>query len=215
MKKEIKKAESNELVPKFTTEETKRMLTEDLKIENDPRALLKNFGDEVLPAYFTKDEKKKISQEDFNDKANKVMIAFGVDTHLPLAHALGTRYQGLALELVNRLKKEHNCQTTSEIMLAETIALSHARALELSNRFSGFREIEYLSSEKNGYYGLIAKEIDRAHRRMMHSLLLLKQIKQPIVEVNIKTKNTFLAQNQQFNAEKSIETNENEINDAK
>ncbi len=215
MKKEIKKAESTEIVKKFTDEEVDRLLKKDLAIENDPRNLLKKFKDEVLPSYFSEDKNKKMNQEEFNDKANQVMIAFGPDTHLPLAHAVSTKYQPLALELTRRLKKEHDCQSTSEVMLAETIALSHTRALELSSKFAVFKDIEYLSAEKNGYYGLIAKEIDRAHRRMMHSLSLLKQMKQPLVEVNIKSKNTFLAQNQQFNAEKPPETTKNEINDSK
>lgn len=213
MKKEIKKLESKDLSKIFSSDEAIRMLKEDLQVDSDPKLILKKFREETLPAYFIGDEKKRISQEDFSAKANQAMMALGPDTHLPLVLAVSTKYQTLVLELIRRLKKEHDCQTTEEIMLAETIALSHTRALELSNKFTAFKDIEYLSTEKNGYYGLIAKEIDRAHRRMMHSLLLLKQIKQPSIEVNIKSKNTFLAQNQQFNAEKPPETNKNEIND--
>jgi len=215
MEKEIRTIKNKSLVKKFTTEETDKLLKQDLSVENDPRTLLKKFQEEVLPAYFSKDKNKKISQQEFIEKANQVMIAFGTDTHLPLVHAVTSTYQPLVLELVRRIEKEYDCQTTSEVMLAETIALSHARALELSSKLRVLKDIEYLSHEKNGYYGLIAKEIDRAHRRMTHSLSLLKQMKQPALEVNIKSKNTFLAQNQQFNTEKPPEPTKNEINESK
>ena len=61
-------------------------------------------------------------------------------------------------------------------------------------------QVEYLTHEKNGYYSLISKELDRAHRQYITTLTLLQQIKQPSIKVNVKTKNAYIAENQQINA---------------
>ena len=202
----------------LTPEETRRILKEDLMSENDPRQLIKKFRTEILPTYLAKKKRTKADLMKFSEIADKAMMALGPDTHLPLLLTVRENYQPLILELVRRIEKEYDCQSVSEVMLAEVVATSHARALDLSNRFTNLYNLEFLSHEQNGYYGLMGKEIDRAHRRMMHALSLLRQMRQPSVEVNIKTKNAFVAQNQQINTsgpENPLENTKNEINEPK
>jgi hypothetical protein len=49
----------------------------------------------------------------------------------------------------------------------------------------------------------------------MAAIATLKQIKSPNVEMNIRTKNAFIAQNQQFNANTPPNPKENENNESK
>jgi hypothetical protein len=46
----------------------------------------------------------------------------------------------------------------------------------------------------------MGKELDRAERHFFTALNTLKQIKSPMLEMNIHAKTAFIAQNQQINA---------------
>ena len=75
--------------------------------------------------------------------------------------------------------------------------------------------VEYISDERTRYLGYLSKQMDRAHRQYLSALMTLKQLKAPAIEMNIKTKNTFVAQNQQINATQPTESNKNETIDPK
>jgi hypothetical protein len=59
--------------------------------------------------------------------------------------------------------------------------------------------MEYLSNEKNGYYSMISKEIEKQSRLYMNSMMTLRALKTPFGNVSIRAKNAFIGENQQFN----------------
>jgi len=144
-------------------------------------------------------EKDKKDIKKLSEAAEKVLIMEGLDTHYPLTETIGKRYRPLAIEFNRQLLKEYNCQTSSEKALAQVIVNAYIRILEYSQLLYTCQETNWLSSEKNGFYSMLSKELDRANRQFITTLTTLKQVKTPSLEVNVKTRATFVAQNQQLN----------------
>lgn len=70
---------------------------------------------------------------------------------------------------------------------------------------------EYLSDERTRYLTTLSKEKEKAHRWYIHWLQTLIDLKQPKTNIHVKTKNAYMAQNQQFNT--NTETNDENIKD--
>jgi len=105
-----------------------------------------------------------------------------------------------SIEFSNQLQKEYDCQTPSEFALVEIIANSYARILDYSRAFNNCQNIEFVSGEKNGYYTMLSKEVDKANRQFISALTTLKHIKSPGFDITVKAKTAFVAQNQQINS---------------
>ena len=112
------------------------------------------------------------------------------------------KYRTLAIELCNQLIAEYECKTSSEKMLAQTASWAYCRMIEYSYKLNGLTRQEYLSNEKNGYYSMLSKEVDRCARQYLTAINTLKHFKQPPVSVTFKAQNAFVAQNQQINSDK-------------
>jgi len=154
----------------------------------------------------------KLSQETM-EAFREASIVFGLNTHLPIAETVREEYRPLLIEVIRNLEKENDCQTTNEKILVETIASAYVRVLQYSKKLNyclGKAEVE-ISRNKNEFYGIISKELDRAQRQLNSALLTLKQMKSPSMELTIKAKTAFIANNQQNNAFGG-KTNDNEIN---
>ncbi|HUC96325.1 MAG TPA: hypothetical protein VMR16_01535 [Candidatus Saccharimonadales bacterium] len=172
-----------------------------LNKEIDPRAILKDTGEILNNYYPSKGKKREELFEKLNNKFSQLAPILTLDTHYLLAtNPYKNEYKTFAIELANQLVMEYDCKSPSEKMLAETAAWAYCRMLEYSRTLSGMLGIEYLSSEKNGYYSMISKEVDRANRQYLAAINYLRYIKQPKVNVTFKTQNAFVAQNQQINA---------------
>jgi hypothetical protein len=61
------------------------------------------------------------------------------------------------------------------------------------------RNADGVSSEINGYCAVMSKELDRANRHYLSALATLKQLKSPPFQIQVRTQNAFVAQNQQIN----------------
>lgn len=142
---------------------------------------------------------KTLSDELMQD-FHKAVMAVGLSTHLPIAETVREEYRTFLIEMVQSIEKEYDCKTPSEKALAETVASSYIRVIQFSRELTLCTKEKSLSHEKNGYYSLVSKEVDRANRHFTTALLTLKQLKSPTMEVNVKAKNAFIGQNQQFNA---------------
>lgn len=182
--------------------------------------LMRDFIRDHSPYYSTdalmdKLAKKVVSgngkelSDDFMKDYRKAVVALGLSTHLPIAETVNEEYRTFLIEMVNTIEKEYDCKTPSEKALAETVASSYVRVIQYSRELTKCTREKSLSHEKNGYYGLVSKEVDRANRHFTTALMTLKQLKSPTLEVNVKAKNAFIGQNQQFNAS----TNQNENNE--
>ena len=198
-KPEEKPVETKAVAKPLTHEQLRGWITKAAMADCDPKNVL--------------DRLAKSSQEwRENDKPSKEVVAkmhsdigdalpiVALETHYLAAESVSQRYRPFVVQFAQDIVAEYQCKTPSEKALAQSVAIAYGRILELSKSFNSSQHIEFLSSEKNGYYGMIAKELDRAHRQFASSLLVLKQMKSPTLEVNIRAKTAFIAQNQQVNA---------------
>lgn len=167
-------------------------------IDSDPEKVLECFEKISEKINGIKKPNKKLVAE-FCTKLNNALSVVALDTHYLAAETVDQKYRPLIIQFARDIVTEYQCKTSSEKALVETIVIAYGRILELSKLFNEAQHIEFLSDVKNGYYGMIAKELDRAYRQFASSLLILKQIKAPVLEVNIKAKTAFIAQNQQIN----------------
>jgi len=120
-------------------------------------------------------------------------------TNAPIRNSLTDDYQDMATSLANGLMLEYDCRTPTEMALARMAAISYAKVLDYGEELRNCRMIEWHSSQKNGYFTMIAKEVDRANRQFMMAVMALRQAKAPKVEVNVTATNAFMAKEQQFN----------------
>jgi len=139
----------------------------------------------------------------------RAMMLHGLETHAPIVHALDSPYWGFALKFADQLVKEYDCKTASEKATAQMAAVSHARALQYEKKLRDCLGIEWHSNEKNGYFSMISKEVDRSTRQYTSAITILRQMKAPTININVRANTAFVARNQQVNANKSINNNEN------
>lgn len=83
------------------------------------------------------------------------------------------------MEFADDLIQEYDCKTVSERSLCEVVASSYFNILKASKAFQNMYSLEYLSSEKNGYYNVISKELEKQNRMYLSSLQTLRTLKSP------------------------------------
>ncbi|PLX27559.1 hypothetical protein C0581_03365 [Candidatus Parcubacteria bacterium] len=188
-KKETKPQEIDLYKPKEFREEMVKLLTSEIT----PDEVLKK-----LHEFLAVRKNIKGKQKEFSELADKAIRVVGLDNHMIMAEIV-TQNREFAIEFANQLIQEYDCKTPSEKSLAQMVAGSYCKYLEYSRLFNNSQRVEWLSSEKNGYYNLLSKEVDRSHRHYLSSLTTLRQIKSPEIKVNVKANTAFVAQNQQLN----------------
>lgn len=195
-----KQPEPKEIAKKFTPDEVRDLVKKSLKADCDPDQIFQTAAEKItIIASGSKKEADKAEKE-LMEISNKSLMPLGLETHYALAETIDTRYRPLVIEVARQIEKEYNCETPTEKILAETIAGTYGKIIEYSKQLECCTRLEYLSNEKNGYYAMLSKELDRAHRQLITALTTLKQIKSPPIELNVKAKTAFVAQNQQINA---------------
>ncbi|MFQ6049735.1 MAG: hypothetical protein ACE5J0_01685, partial [Candidatus Paceibacterales bacterium] len=114
------------------------------------------------------------------------------------------------IPLKNEVVKDYNCQTILELMLAGRISTLYWRITKWESVFN------YLLGDSNDIWSFcysfddakrdavetLSKGVESAHRQWISSIALLKELKRPSLNLQIKTKGTFIAQNQQINVRK-------------
>jgi len=196
---------------KYTLEETRVIMERSISTPFDPSAIFKKIQKEIISDLLngTPEQVKKATAK-LQEEADKVSMALGLKNHYALADSCNAYYKPLAIQFARDLVTEYKCETSSEIALAELVAGAYIRVLQYSQTLSGLSRIDFLSNEKNGYYAILSKEVDRANRHFVTALALLKQMKSPTIEVNIKAKTAFIAQNQQINNTQNQSPNTND-----
>ena len=105
------------------------------------------------------------------------------------------QYRTLAIDMMRQLQKEYACELPSEKAMTELITLSFVRILELQRRINN-----YISSSINrtdlAFFALLSKDLDRANRQYLSALQTLRMLKQPLLNVSIKTNTAIVGQNQ-------------------
>jgi len=137
----------------------------------------------------------------------KAMTLCEFDKGVLLLNSVSDLYQVFALDFCRNLQKEFNCINPSEKSLAEVTALNFVRVLAIQ------RKIKYVSDSVKTrydmqYLAVLSKELDRAERHYLTSLQALKMLKNPPMEVNIKTQTAVVGQNQIVQANNKQNSND-------
>lgn len=163
----------------------------------------------VRKAYKEIESCKDIGQ--FEGK-NPSFWAMGIDEFkngILMISSLPEIYRTFSIAFNQKLQEEYNCQTASEKSLAEISALNYARVLSIQRRVNNYLEIGTINDNGYKFLKIMSLELDRANRHYLASLQTLKSIKQPPMQLNIKTNTAVVGANQM------VQVNENEINKAK
>ncbi len=191
------------ITKKYSLDETRALFLQNSTIEGDLNKSLARCSEILSRSRHGNERDNDRAQEELQEPARSVMYALEVETHLALMESFSGKYRGMAKELCDQIIKENDCSTHTEKMLAETIAASFVRYIDSSKQYNRFVPDGHTSSEQNQLIAVLSKQADRAHRQFLASFAMLKQIKQPQLEVNIKVKNAFVAENQQINVDRS------------
>ena len=188
--------------PALTLKESRQFILSNFKAEGNLARNLLRLANEPLPQVKVGDiGKGKVATEAAEELLQRAFLSMEAETHMGLIEGFGHRYGGMADELSSRIIKEYQCNTHAEKMLAETVVGAFMRYLDASRRFNnGLAANSDITANLTGFLAMMSKQMDRAHRQYLSALMTLKQLKAPNIEVNIKAKTAFVAQNQQINA---------------
>lgn len=183
--KEITKQEDNS---SRSIDEIKEFISR-AAIGDDPRTILDQAKQQL-------DNPK--SGQDMTEKSSlyKALTLFEFDKGILMAAAIPQRYRAFCIDFSRNLQKEYQCETPSEKATAEVVAINFVRTLEIQCRINWRLEAGEFADIGVKYLAVLSKELDRANRHYLNSLQTLKMIKQPMLEVNIKTQTAVVGHNQ-------------------
>jgi len=200
--KEIAKKEEAKPIPKLTADEVKQLAIRSAYECFEMKAKIKKMGEETIPAH----RAGKIGDEEASKDLNDITKALSLDTGHILIESILEDYRGLAFQMKMDLHKEFDCKTASEKAMVDLAVSSYIRHIFLSKKLTYNQSFESYYHEINGYFNVISKEIDRAHRQFITAIESLRVMKQPALKVSVKTNNAFIGEKQQFN--NNVKTNE-------
>ena len=160
--------------------------------------------EEILPKLINGTSKeKKDAKEKLEKREAQYLRALESETHVASMESLDEKYYGWLQQLTEKTIQEYGCTTELEKSLASLMASFHIRIVDNSKRLNDLLNSLY-SPNKNEihYLEILSRQIERAHRQFLSTVITLKQLKSPKVEMNIKTMTAFVSQNQQINVDK-------------
>lgn len=188
-----------------TLVETKNALTE---INDLRKRFTTPFVDEnQLLNEFNKLEKLKKRSKEQDDRKQKLAVELamlhGLENGILLYGVTNdtNSSQGLA-KIRQDFISEYKCQTTSELMLVDRIAIAYWRGMRYEMYLNRLIEKEPGNFSFDELKIRILKElhkgIDLVNRQFETGLALLQNLKQPKVNVKVTADNAYIAQNQQI-----------------
>jgi hypothetical protein len=195
----------------YTPEEARCILENILAVNSDPQVVFDKLAEEVIPKLLNGTEQEKNQAKDeISCRSEEAIMALGLTNHYHLIPTADRQYAALALSMTRQIEKDYDCKTAAEKATAEVITMAYIKMVDSSRMFSDWSENKgaLKMRDRIGYLEVMSRQTDRACRQFIAGLAILKQMKQPPLEVTIRTKNAFVANNQQINAgSKSYETN--------
>lgn len=158
-------------------------------IGDDPIAILEQAQHEL-------DNTKDIQGTATQSSLYKALTLFEFDKGILMASAIPERYRAFSIDFSRNLQKEYQCETPSEKATAELVAINFIRTLEIQYKINSYLGRGEITDMGVRYLAVLSKELDKANRHYLSALQTLKVIKQPALEVNIKTQTAVVGQNQ-------------------
>lgn len=183
---------SEEIVEKPVATNIDDKIKETLKqysLENDPKAIFARIREE---------HKNTKGHLDISGESNiyKALTLFEFDKGILMTSAIPERYLTFCIDFSRNLQKEYHCESPSEKATAELVAINFVRTLEIQSKINAYLGKDEFSDMGVRYLAVLSKELDKANRHYLNSLQTLKMLKQPPLEVTIKTQTAIVGQNQ-------------------
>jgi len=207
-------SKANILSPQNTTRKT----VDSWKSYDDPESVIKEVADRVSRGF------------DFNNSTTiefKATTLNEFDNGVLMTEVIPDKYRTMAIDMSRQLQRDYNCQIASEKAIAEMAVINYVRFLDLQERmieaFAVEKEQSYhhdsCLNNKDPFYasspyrtacqrtvlelkllGILGREMDRAHRQYLTAIQMLHNLRQPTMQVNIKTQTAVVGQNQMVQA---------------
>ncbi len=177
------------------------------------RSLIKEFLSLLDKKKPTKSETKRK-----DELMNKLGMIHGLQNGIWVANVSYEKYNSSLFKMREDVVKTYSCNTPMELMLADRIVASYWRSMRCDSMLN-----RLIEKEDGGYtyndqtmriIRELGKNLESANRLLNMNMILLKEMKQPKLDVRVKANTAFIAQNQQVNADGSYKAN-NETNDSK
>lgn len=198
-KKFIKKKKKTEIVKPIEKSEIIGLIESQGIYEVHPKRIYSKIWENIAKIRSWDDNPEYM--EYINENITKINTFSHSHTHL--INTVSWKMATTLVELANNLIEEHECTTTLEKTLCEVIANSYGKILSISKKLDESTNFDYFWHERNGFISIMSKELERANRSYLSAMSELIEMKRPHTSVNIKTKNAYIAQNQQINANQS------------
>ncbi len=169
----------------------------------------RELREDILPKLLSGDEKERQTAiEHLDKKTVEILRALESDVHATLMESFDYQLHPWVVEFASKTIEEYHCETELEKAVARMAVSAHIRAIDNSKRLNEHLDMGSTGRDGNRYLETLSKQIDRATRQFLSSVITLKQLKAPMVDMDIKVNTAFVSQNQQINVNKQIgETN--------
>ncbi len=170
-------------------------------------------GIEEMLALVNKDKLTEQETKRLNQLSQEVTEIHGLKNGLWAGSATYQKYRNFIYTTRASLVKEYACKTPLELMLVDRIVANYWRAMRIETLLCPYIEWNDnypFSQLRINIVKELSKSLESASRQMTTSILLLKEMKQPGLNVKINAGNAFVAQNQQFNLNKNENNETNE-----
>jgi len=193
----------NKEIKKYDNIDNEKLVANSINMLEGKESVFKKIKEEILPTCESKNKRLlKIANNDFRNSMEKLARIFESKSHVGLRETFTERYKMLSYEMTEKNIEEFKCSNEIEKALAETITNSYIRILDNSRRLNSAYEASGITQLHINYISSLSKQIERAYRQFNSSILTLKQLKSPQIELNIKATTAFVANSQQVNVQK-------------
>ena len=145
----------------------------------------------------------KKQKERMDELETELVIRHGLQNGLWIKNLSYGKYYPVFMKMRHDIAEEYSCKTASELMLADRIVASYWRAMRFDTILNRFIEGKDGTTSFDQLKVNVLKEFNKgvelSSRQLNADIILLKELKQPRINIKVKTDNAYLAQNQQIN----------------
>lgn len=143
--------------------------------------------------------KKRLRRDNLE---HELRLCFGLENGYWLSRLDYPKYAGTLGQMRQKLIQEYQCTTTLELMLVDRIVAAYWRGQRSDSMYNSILEGDnntwgFYDRTKINLLKEMTKGSEIAHRQLQANIVLLKELKQPPLNVNVKAENAYIAQNQQ------------------
>lgn len=124
---------------------------------------------------------------DAKSSAFSLITLFEFDSPVLMDHGFVETYRSFLSNFFADLKKEYKCETESEKSLAYLVAQNFGRTMQIQRFINSQVDRESYTEMSTHRLAVLEKAYDRANRQYLSSLQMLKSLRQPPLNIVVKT----------------------------